>query len=82
MSGTGGEVRANCEIQEISKTLHQTGDHVTAWEVQCEIPMVREARKRRGQLCWADTPAGIQAARSEPARPTLAQSYGAGAVQP
>lgn len=47
-------VEENCARIEKAKAVASLGDHAAAFEVLCGDPDIRAARRRAGNLCWAD----------------------------
>lgn len=54
LSAGGATIDENCAAIEAAKAAHVLGKPAVAHEVLCDIPRVREARRRAGDPCAAD----------------------------
>jgi hypothetical protein len=82
LQGLGGGVSlgdatpsAVCETIYQAESVKAMGDHSAAFEVMCDLPQVRAARKRAGNLCWADRPEN-QPKAGEPTDPYVRKRMG------
>ena len=66
---------AVCETIYQAESVKAMGDHSAAFEVMCDLPQVRAARKRAGNLCWADRPEN-QPKAGEPTDPYVRKRMG------
>ena len=79
LSGAAATIDQTCETIEQAKAASSLGQPAVAQEILCNLPKIREARKRTGNPCWADTPAGMAESKAqEPTDPYVRRRLGPG----